>query len=114
MARPVKIGKGMLEKRARILRCLDAPVQGQVFAVSDGAPVSTPELCRALGRALGRPARLFPFPPALLRLAPSLARLARSQVADDAAIRAVLGWRAPFSFEEGLRATAAWYRAPGG
>ena len=97
-----------------ILRCLGAPVQGQVFAVSDGAPVSTPELCRALGRALGRPARLFPFPPALLRLAPPLARLVQSQVADDAAIRAALGWRAPFSFEEGLRATAAWYRAPGG
>ena len=97
-----------------ILRCLGAPLQGQAFAVSDGAPVSTPELCRALGRALGRPVRLFPFPPALLRLAPPLARLAQSQVADDAALRAALGWRAPFSFEEGLRATAAWYRAPGG
>ena len=97
-----------------ILRCLAGPAQGRTFAVSDGAPVSTPELCRALGRALGRPARLFPFPPALLRLAPPIARLAQSQVAEDAAIRAELGWRPPFSFEEGLRATAAWYRAPGG
>jgi len=97
-----------------ILRCLDAPVPGQVFAVSDGAPVSTPELCRAIARALGRPARLFPFPGALLRLAPPIARLAQSQVADDAAIRAELGWRAPFSFDEGLRRTAEWYRARGG
>lgn len=97
-----------------ILRCLDAPLQGALFAVSDGAPVSTPDLCRAIARALGRPARLFPFPPALLRLAPPIARLAQSQVSDDAAIRAELGWRAPFSFEEGLRRTAQWYRARGG
>jgi len=97
-----------------ILVCLGAAAQGRTYAVSDGAPVSTPELCRALGRALGRPARLFAFPPVLLRLAPAIARLAQSQVADDAAIRAELGWRPPFSFEEGLRATAAWYRAAGG
>jgi nucleoside-diphosphate-sugar epimerase len=29
---------------------------------------------------------------------------------DDAAIRGALGWMPPFSFEEGLRLTAAWYR----
>ena len=97
-----------------IRRCLDGPAQGRTYAVSDGAPVSTPELCRAIARALGKRARLFPFPGALLRLAPSVARLAESQVADDAAIRAELGWRAPFSFDEGLRETAAWYRARGG
>lgn len=97
-----------------ILLCLGAAAQGRTYAVSDGAPVSTPELCRALARALGRPARLFAFPPALLAIAPGLARLAQSQVADDALIRAELGWRPPFSFEAGLRATAAWYRAAGG
>jgi nucleoside-diphosphate-sugar epimerase len=97
-----------------ILRCLEGAAQGKTYAVSDGAPPSTPELCRAIGRALGRPARLFPFPPALLGLVPGMARLVQSQVADDAAIRAELGWRPPFSFEEGLRRTAEWYRAQGG
>jgi nucleoside-diphosphate-sugar epimerase len=97
-----------------ILRCLGGPAQGRTYAVNDGAPRSTPELCRAIGRALGRPARLFPFPPALLGLVPGMARLVQSQVADDAAIRAELGWRPPFSFEEGLRRTAEWYRAQGG
>lgn len=97
-----------------ILACLGGPAQGRTYAVSDGAPVSTPQLCRAIGRALGRPARLFPFPGGLLRLAPGLARLAQSQEADDRAIRAELGWRAPFSLEEGLRLTAQWYRAQGG
>jgi nucleoside-diphosphate-sugar epimerase len=104
-----------------ILRCLEAPpaprvaggprdAPARVFELSDGAPVSTPELCRAIARALGRPARLFPFPPALLGLLPGAARLAESQVADDRAMREALGWQPPFSFEEGLRLTAQWYR----
>lgn len=97
-----------------IQRCLAGPAHGKVYAVSDGAPVSTPELCRGIGRALGRPARLFPFPPALLRLAPGLARLAESLQVDDRAIRADLDWRPPIDFEQGLRLTAQWYRAQGG
>jgi UDP-glucose 4-epimerase len=94
-----------------MLRCLEGPAG--VFELSDGVPVSTPELCRALARALDRPARLFPFPAALLRLVPGAARLVESQVADDSAIRGVLGWRPPFTFEQGLQATADWYRAQG-
>jgi nucleoside-diphosphate-sugar epimerase len=86
----------------------------RVFELSDGAPVSTPELCRAIARALGRPSRLLPFPPALLRLLPGASRLVDSQVTDDAAIRATLGWTPAHSFEQGLAATAAWYRAQGG
>ncbi len=97
-----------------ILRCLEGPAVRKTYAVSDGTSVSTPQVCRALARALGRPARLWPFPPALLRLAPGLARLVASQEADDRAIRDELGWRAPFTFDEGLRLTAEWYRAQGG
>jgi nucleoside-diphosphate-sugar epimerase len=97
-----------------IVRCLDAPVAGRTFEVSDGAPLSTPELCRAIGRALGRPARLFPFPAALLALAPGMARLVESLETDDRPIRDALGWQPPFGLEEGLRLTAAWYRERGG
>jgi nucleoside-diphosphate-sugar epimerase len=97
-----------------IRRCLEGGVVQKVYAVSDGAPVSTPELCRALGRALGRPARLWPFPPALLALAPGLQRLTDSLEVDNQVIREELGWRAPFTLEEGLRLTAQWYRAQGG
>jgi nucleoside-diphosphate-sugar epimerase len=75
------------------------------FLVSDGDAPSTPELCRRLGAALGRPPRLVPFPPALL---PS--KLAASLEVDDARIRAALGWSPPFSLDEGLRWTAQWYR----
>jgi UDP-N-acetyl-alpha-D-quinovosamine dehydrogenase len=97
-----------------VVRCLEAPVAGRVFALSDGTPVSTPELCRAIGRALGRPARLFPWPSGLLRLVPGLARLTESLELDDAPIREALAWRPPYAFEEGLRLTAAWYRGEGG
>jgi nucleoside-diphosphate-sugar epimerase len=95
----------------------DRPASGagtKVLELSDGAPVSTPGLCRALARALDRPARLFPFPAALLRFVPGAARLVESQVTDDAAIREALGWRPPFTFEQGLQHTAQWYRAQGG
>jgi len=97
-----------------IVRCLEVPLASSVFALSDGAPRSTAELCRAIGRALDRPARLFPFPPALLRVVPGLASLTDSLELDDAPIRNALAWRPPFAFEEGLRLTAAWYRARSG
>ena len=94
-------------------RCLGGVTGGRIYGVTDGAPVSTPELCRMLARALGRRARLWPFPPALLRLAPGGARLVESLVVDDGALRDELGWRPPCSFEDGLRHTAEWYRAQG-
>ncbi|MGD9952522.1 MAG: NAD-dependent epimerase/dehydratase family protein [Burkholderiales bacterium] len=97
-----------------VLRCLEAPVAAKPYALADGAPISTPELCRAIARALGRPARLLPFPPPLLRLVPRTARLVESQVADDRELREALGWTPPFDMAEGLRRTVEWYRAQGG
>jgi len=99
--------------------CIGHPrAAGQAFSVSDGEDVSTPELVRRIAHALGRPARLFPFPVALLRLAGGLAgqrqavdRLTGDLAIDSSPITAALGWRAPFSMEHGLAETAAWYRA---
>jgi len=94
-----------------IARCLEAPrAAGRTYMVSDGAPRSTPQFCRDIGAALGRPARLLPFPAALLRRVPALAPLVLDLVLDDSALRGELAWRPPFSLEEGLRATAEWYR----
>ena len=72
------------------------------FLVSDGNAVSTPDLCRAIGAAIGRPARLVPFPAALLPR-----KLRGSLTVDDALIRR--SWRPPHAMEEGLARTAAWY-----
>jgi nucleoside-diphosphate-sugar epimerase len=94
-----------------IVRCLDAPhAVGKTFGVADGAPISVTDLCRRIGQALGRPARLFAFPPALLDLAPPLRKLTRSLVVDDSALRDELDWRPPYTMDEGLRETARWYR----
>ena len=90
-----------------ICACLESDgAAGKTLYVTDGQPISTPALCRAIGEALGRPARLFPFPPLLL---PS-ERLTGSLLVDDSELRRVLGWIPPFSMEQGLRLTAAWYR----
>jgi len=89
-----------------VRHCVDRPQSaGRTYLPSDGTATSTPELCRTIGRALGRPARLFPFPAALLPNA-----LAASFEVDDAAARRELGWCPSQTMEEGLRATAAWYR----
>lgn len=90
---------------------------GQTFLVSDGQDLSTPELIRAIGRALGKPARLFPLPPDLLRgvawclgRSAEADRLLGSLVVDSTRVRRRLGWEPPILLEEGLARTAEWYR----
>ncbi len=90
---------------------------GETFLVSDGQDLSTPELIRAIGRALGRPARLFPLSPGLLRgvarclgRSAEVDRLLGSLVVDSTRIRRRLGWEPPFLLEQGLARTAEWYR----
>jgi len=95
-----------------VLRCVESPqAAGKTYLVGDGAALSTPALCRALGAALGKPAWLFPCPPSLLEIAPAAAKLTRSLVVDDRAIRRELGWTPPHSLDTGLRLTAEWFRA---
>lgn len=98
-----------------------------LFFVCDGAPVATPDLIRAIARALDRPARLVPVPVALLRAAgrvgdlvdrlvpwpltsAKLNRLIGSLEVDGSKLRAIAG-EPPFTLEQGLRETARWFRA---
>ncbi len=94
---------------------------GHRFLVHDGTVLSTPDLIRAIARALGRPARLFDVPPSLLRTALNLIgrgdafdRLAASLELDDRAIRGTLGWQPFWSQEDALRVTAEWFNASAG
>jgi nucleoside-diphosphate-sugar epimerase len=105
-----------------IVRSLDRPgAGGQTFLVSDGKDVSTPELVRRMARALGRPARLIPVPPALLRIGGALAgrrddvaRLVDDLVVDSSHIRVALEWTPPYTLDQGLAETAAKLRATRG
>jgi len=97
-----------------IITCLDHPAAGnQTFLVSDGNDLTTTELLRRMGSALGRPARLFPVPVSLLKTGAALLgrrdvaqRLCCSLRVDITKSRTLLGWTPPISVGEGLRRTA--------
>jgi nucleoside-diphosphate-sugar epimerase len=100
-----------------LLCCMrDGRAAGQTYLVSDGEDLSTPELIRRLGRAMGVKARLWPFPIPLLRWMGQLAgkkgvvdRLLGSLQVDSSKIRRELDWHPPFSIDRGLAETAAWF-----
>lgn len=72
---------------------------GEVFLVSDGVPVSTAELARQIGKAVGRSPLLLPVPVAPLRIAgratgkkAAVERLTGSLLINDSKIRRLLAW----------------------
>lgn len=100
------------------------------FNVDDGETISTPQLARLFASELGIPARLFTMPEQILtyigrlgdaasRIAPfpltseTVQRLTGSTTppADADSVRALPGFKPPFSTSEGIRATAEWYRS---
>ena len=92
-----------------------APVRGS-YLVSDGVDLSTPQLVRLLGAALGKPARLVPFPPALLRAlgaalgrSDEVGRVLESLRVDSSGFAQAFQWVAPFTVEQGLKETAGWF-----
>jgi nucleoside-diphosphate-sugar epimerase len=104
-----------VENLADLIVCCTAHPRAanELFLASDGEDLSTAELIRRIGIALGRPARLLSVPVAVLEAVATLAgkkefaqRLLGSlQVSSDKA-RDVLNWRPPLSTTEGLvRAT---------
>jgi nucleoside-diphosphate-sugar epimerase len=102
---------------AAIVTCIkNSKASGQTYFVSDGEDVSTPELIRRINTALGRPARLFPLPPVVLKMAgiitgkpAAMHKLLGSLTVDCSKIRHELNWIPPFSMDQGLLETAKWY-----
>ncbi len=100
-----------------VATCLVHPAAAnQIFLVSDGHDVSTPELIRHIATALRRPARLLPVPVGLMRIGASLLgkrapadRLFGSLAVDSSPLRLELGWKAPLKLQQGLQETARWY-----
>jgi UDP-N-acetyl-alpha-D-quinovosamine dehydrogenase len=101
-----------------IARCAEHPAARGPFLVSDEGPVSTPELVSRIARALERPARLLPAPPALLRVAGMLAgrrdeirRLTGNLAIDSSKARRLLDWHPPHTLDAGLAETARWFKS---
>jgi nucleoside-diphosphate-sugar epimerase len=97
-----------------IITCIENPgAANQTFIAGDGEDLSTTELLQRMGNALGKPARLIPFPAGLLTLLASLLgkkdvvqRLCGSLQVDISKAQELLGWDPPVSVEEGLRRVA--------
>jgi len=107
------------------------PPSGRTWMVADDPPISTEDLVRALGRAMGRKARVVPAPSWLLEgiawIGDGLrwgglpfpwnhevqAKLLGDFHVDLEAIRRELGWAPPYRLEEGLWQTyRAWDPLP--
>lgn len=94
-----------------IITCIDHPKAGnQVFLAGDGENLSTTELLRGIGAAMGKPARLIPVPAGVLMFGAGLLgkravaqRVLGSLQVDISKARHLLGWEPPISVEEGLR-----------
>lgn len=97
-----------------IVTCINHPAAAnQTFLVSDGEDLSTTELLRRMGVALGKPARLLPVPSRLLEMGATMLgkqalvqRLCGSLQVDISKTRELLNWTPPVSVDEALRKTA--------
>lgn len=100
-----------------LIACLREPrAAGQTYLVSDSEDLSTPELIRRIASRMGQVVRLWPVPVTLLRVGGTLVgqrgaveRLTGSLQIDASKIRRELGWLPPWSVDQGIDETVAWF-----
>lgn len=94
-----------------IIRCIDHPAAAnQVFLAGDGEDLSTTELLRGVGEAMGKPARLIPVPAGMLQFGATVLgkkamaqRLLGSLQVDISKTCELLDWKPPYTVQEGLK-----------
>jgi nucleoside-diphosphate-sugar epimerase len=97
-----------------IVTCLKHPkAANQTFLVSDGEDMSTTQMLRRMGQALGKPARLIPVPVMLMNISAKLLgktavaqRLFESLQVDSSKTQDILGWKPVVTVDEALKKTA--------
>ena len=97
-----------------IATCIAHPAAAnQTFLVSDGRDLSTTELLRQMGAALGKPTRLLPVASWMLQAAATLAgkkavaqRLCGSLQVDIGKTCTLLDWTPPVTIEDAMKKTA--------
>lgn len=101
-----------------IICAMDNPhAAGQVFMVSDGQDLAVGDLVKTIAKSMDQKPKVFPFPPSWLSCffkivgrGAMVDKLCQPLTADISKIRGTLGWRPPFSVNQGLAATVDWYR----
>ncbi len=90
---------------------------GETLPVADAQAVSTPELITKIARSLGLTPRLSRLPTSMLRAGAALMgrrgaslRLLGSLEVDSTRFRELAPWTPPITLDDGLAATAAWWR----
>ncbi len=100
-----------------LIRCAqDRRATGRTYLVSDGEDLSTPELVRRIGKALGVFPRLWPMPLFLLgwlgrimKKEAMIDRLTGSLQVNSLRIRRELDWHPTYSVDQGLAETCSWF-----
>lgn len=89
---------------------------GEIFLASDDEDLSTTDLLRRIGLGLGKKVALLPVPVPLLKIAAHLVgradmaqKLLESLQVDIQKNREILGWRPPFTVNEGLKKLTATF-----
>lgn len=108
-----------------IVTCVNHPkAANQIFLVSDGEDVSTPELIRLIAQQMEQYCKIVPVPPGVLKFLGyagdvaqflskksmplntySIDRLLGSLFVDSSHIQKTLSWQPPFTLEQGLAQT---------
>ena len=98
-----------------IIQCIDHPnAANQTFLISDGHDLSLSNLIRSIRKAMNKPAWLLPVPISLFKLAGKITgktavvdRLVGDLQVDSSKAQRLLGWKPPYTVEEGIKATVA-------
>ena len=101
-----------------IFSCIEHPLAvGETFLVSDGQDVSTPDLIKMIACAMKKRAVLFSLYPGILKVlckiigrSEELEKLTGTLIVDSSKIRNLLGWKPPFTLEQGIQETVNYYR----